>query len=98
MTIKEALKELKEAQYIGEDGNMAVNTPTKRGAWIKFRQRWREDIGDHEAQELTEEYIGTAWLHLVSELPKDEQERFEDAEWYVDYRNPSPYEVWVYSF
>ena len=44
MTIKEAMEELKTPQYIGEEGDMAVNCKTKRGAWLKFRKQTRDDV------------------------------------------------------
>ena len=102
MTIKEAKKELAEAQWIGEDGNMACISSTPKGALRKFKRRTHEDVGLFEADELTIENVGLGWLHLASELTEAEKEKnseLAECEWYVSYSkdDTSPYQVYVYS-
>lgn len=93
------MKELRTAEYIGEDGGMVVNCPTLIGAYRKMRQRWIEDCGESDWQDFNEdvdlmENIGTAWLHLAT---KEDQDRFgEDVEWYVSLEKKSNYRVWCY--
>mgnify|MGYP001611260870 CR=1 FL=1 len=77
---KSMLKDLKEACYVGEDGNMATICKTKRGAWIKFRQQVGEDCGEYEASEIKMEDIDESVAHLAA--PEEIEENDEYA-WYV---------------
>jgi len=101
MTIKEAMEELKTPQYIGEEGDMAVNCKTQLGAFIKFKQQVREDCGESsEVEEMTMDNIGIGWVFIVTDEMKKEdcEDRFEeDTEYYVSYKEKSPYQVWTYT-
>lgn len=91
MTIKEVMEELKTPQYLGEEGDMAVNCKTMRGAWLKFRRQVREDCGETEAEEILEDNVGIGWVFLATEKEKE----YEEMEYYVSYLKKSPYQVWV---
>jgi len=94
--IKQVLKSLRsEATWIGEDGAMACVSKTEQSAFKKFKALMSECVGDYEASELKIDDIGIGWLFLVTNENKDDFE--SDTEWYVDYVNKSPYEVWVYN-
>lgn len=101
MEIKQAMKELKTAQYLGEEGDMAVNCKTKLGAFRKFKQQVREDCGESsELEDMTMDNIGIGWVFVVTaEMKKEDYEdRFEeDTEYYVSYKEKSPYQVWIYT-
>jgi hypothetical protein len=98
MTNKEQklFKELqKEAFYIGEEGEMACFAKTEMGAQRKFRARIREDCGDSwELEELSKENIGIGWFQFATEAEKEEYG--QDCEYFVSYKEKTPYEVWVY--
>lgn len=102
MTIKEAIKQLRDGCYIGEDGDMAVYCKTELGAWRKFKKRVIEDCGEDEFElmEYSRENIGIGWLFIATD---EDRKRFGDDEvdWYIDYENMSKgnvcgVEVWVY--
>lgn len=90
--------ELKNPCYIGEDGAMCVKCPTELGALRKFRKQWINDCGidDEALGEITSETIGVGWLHLVTDSDRRTGEFEDDCEWYISYKEKSPYEVWVY--
>jgi phosphoribosylaminoimidazole (AIR) synthetase len=97
MTIQEAMKELKEPQYLGEEGDMAVNCKTKIGAYRKFRQLVREDRGEcSELEEMSIENVGIGFVFIATEKEKEELS-MEESEYYVSYTKKSPYQVWVYT-
>lgn len=96
--MKQYLKELSaEAQWIGEDGNAVCVSSTERGAFLKFKRLMRGDVGEIEADELKLEDVGKGYLHLATELTKEEHGEMEECEWYVDWsaNAKNPYEVWV---
>lgn len=81
-----------QACWIGEDGAMACAARTKTAALRKFKTLMRADCGDLEARALTVKGISRGWLRDATE-----QERDEDwAEWFVLYKEKTPYPVWVY--
>lgn len=93
-------EELQEAQYIGEDGGMVVNAKTPEEAYEKMSKRWIEDCGEEDFKDFQENWfkspddLSIGWLHLVT---PDRKKDFEpDIEWYVSYKEKSPYELWVY--
>lgn len=89
-------KELRNAEYVGEDGDMAVNCKTVLGALRKFRARVAEDVGWDESTELNEANIGRGWLHLATD--EDRENYGDDAEWYISYKKDAKndYPVWIY--
>lgn len=96
MTIKEVMTELEEADYIGEDGDMVVNTEKKEDALVAFRTRLCGDVGHMEAEEIKLEDIGIGYVYLITEEEKKSGEFDSDWEWYVSYTKPNKNKVWVY--
>jgi len=98
MTIEEAQIELEEAMWIGEDGNAACKAKSKRQAFSKFKNLMRQDVGELEASEMKLEEVGIGWLHLVKDLPEEERTGdIADCEWYVSWKEKTPYKVYVYN-
>lgn len=94
--LKGYMKDLRhEACWIGEDGGAACVAKTKEAAMRKFRALMRSDVGDLEAKEMNIEDVGIGWLHLPTEDDKDEWG--EDYQWFINHKEESPYEVWVYN-
>lgn len=86
--------ELREAVWIGEDGDMAVFCKTELGAFRKFRKLMKQDVGEQEAEEMDIENVRKGYFELAT---------FEDRaiwgneyDWFIRYHDPTPYEVWVY--
>ena len=50
---------------------------------------------DPAISDIKIEDIGIGWLHLATELPKEERGEIEEGDWYVAYKEESPYEVWI---
>lgn len=96
LKLKKILREqFKKAQWLGEDGEMVVNCKTKLGALKKFRELMREDVGEAEAQELTQEMINIQYLDLPTE---EDREYFGDEfDWVVRASTVTPYPVFVLS-
>ena len=96
ITLKQAIKEIKGVQYIGEDGNMAVICKDEVIACKKFNKKWKEDSGE-EAINIEPQDIGIGFLHLATD---EDRERFHDdeVEWYIDYHKKSPNQVFVTTF
>lgn len=92
--IKEILEELKTAEYVGEDGDMVVNAKDEEEALAKFRERWIEDCGEEDWNDIeyTLENVGVCWLHLTND---EEKLEMDDSEWYVSYVKPSKYQLFV---
>lgn len=81
-------KELeKKAEWIGEDGDMVCAAIGPRAAFKKFKQLMLDDLGPREAEEMSMDYIGTAWLILPI---SDDDGVFdgEQNEWFVSYVIP----------
>ena len=93
------LHDLHEAQWIGEDGAMACVSSSARGAFIKFKRLMRQDVGDLEAEEMKIEDVGVGWFYLPTEEEKKQiaDGEIEEYEWYVSYKKPNDYQVFVYS-
>lgn len=88
-------RDLQEAVWIGEDGDMAIDGRfSKRYAWIQFRKLMREDVGEPEASEIEIADVDRGWFKLPT--PEDIEEDGENHDWYVHYRIKSKYPVWVY--
>lgn len=101
MTIEQKLiKEgLQEAQYIGEDGGMVVDGRfTELGAYRKMMKRWKEDTGEvEEFKEFCQpDDLSMGYLHLMTPEKREKIGAEEDVEWYVSWKDKSPYEVWVF--
>ena len=96
MTKNEMIAELRgDAQWIGEDGNMATISSSQLGAFRKFKKEIEAVGGDME--DLTADDVQIAWAYLTTEKDKEEM---EDCEWYVSYKQPEidgvkGVEVWV---
>lgn len=91
--------DFKEAICLGEEGDMMTcAAKTERGAWIKFRQRMRDDVGEEEAKEIKLENVGIGWLHLMDDKDREEMGVEEDNEWFVSTTKKTLYQVWVYTF
>lgn len=93
---KKIKKELtKEAEYIGEDGDMCCIAKSPEAALRKFKKRWKDDVGPYDMPEFSLDDIGGGWLWLVDKTNNEEAERFEDSDWFIDYRNTSDCQVFV---
>lgn len=95
---KSMIEDLKDACYVGEDGAMATQCKTKRGAWIKFRKQVREDCGEYEASEIKLDDIIKAWAHVAT---KEEFEEWGgECEWFVNFGEKKEgvrnFPVWYY--
>lgn len=89
------LKRMKEAVFVGEDGNMACAATTARGALIKFRRLYRScDIGEREVQDLLEEHVGTVPFFLNDKNPEFDT----DCEWYVNWSGKESSSFSLYSY
>jgi hypothetical protein len=93
LTLKQAIKELKSVQYIGEDGDMAIICKDEFIACRKFKKKWSEDSGEDEL-EIEPRDITIGFLHLATD---EDRERFSDdeVEWYIDYSKESPNPVFA---
>lgn len=91
-------KELtKDAEYIGENGDMCCFAISAESALKKFKRKWRDDVGEYDVPEMTVDDVGIGWLWLVDKYNQEEVDRFDESEWFVDCRNESDFEVFVYS-
>ena len=91
------MEELKTPQYIGEEGDMAVNCKTKRGAWLKFRKQTRDDVGDYEANEIEIDDIREGYVHLPTDEEIELGEVEDDCEYFIS-RKENENKVWVLSY
>lgn len=99
--IDEIFKRLfKEADYVGEDGNMVCASTSERGAMIKFRRRVREDVGEIDADEMVVDSMGFGYLLLVDEKNENHQHMVGESEWYINWGGTevSDYKVYVYHY
>lgn len=85
------IAELKSAQWIGEDGNMAVIAKTKLGAWRKIKKEMDEVGAETEDLALDKEWencMSIAWAYLATDKDRQENEWEDAAEvrWYVSYK------------
>lgn len=105
MTKQKMVSELKSAQWIGEEGNMATISSSALGAWRKFKKEILEVGGDIEGLGIEQVQIG--WAYLCTEKTKKENEDmgedWEDASWYVSYKlakidGVKGVKVWVLNF
>lgn len=91
----------KEAEYIGEDGDMVCQATTERGALIKFKRRIREDCGDLDAEEVEMQYVGVGWLRLPHSVEEENQGDDPPVAWLVSFEKPHENipcrEVYVYA-
>ena len=98
--IEKYYKEIEvEADYVGEDGNMACNAKTKMGALKMFRKRVEGDCGQEEADVIKISDIGIGYLFLTDKNNKDHEYMIsEGSEWYVNWSGEmsSDYKVYVY--
>ena len=92
MTINEALEELKQAMWIGEDGDAAVNAPNKRAALKAFKELELDDVGHYEASRIKPSDVGIGFVGLYTEEHAreegyDDLKSFCEAEsaWYVSW-------------
>ncbi len=87
-----------DAQYVGEDGDMVVRATSERGAFIKFKRRLKEDVGEIEASELSIDNVGICYMHLTDPT-NPEHRHLEDSEWFVNIgdRVKSDYKLFYYS-
>lgn len=86
---------MKEAVWVGEDGNMVCNSDSERGAWIKFKRLMKQDVGDLEVASMKEDgQVGIGWLHRPTAEQLDEWG--DEIEWWVSTKKTSPYFVWFY--
>ena len=92
LKIKEVLKELKDAQYVGEDGGMVVICPTRLGALRKFRKLMRQDVGDYEASELSIDEIGIVYIEVGHFWNNDGDE----CDWCSQGDPKKGYKAWSY--
>ena len=95
-------RDLQQAEYIGEDGGMAVDGRfTLLGAYRKMRQRWIQDCGEDDWEFFNEEAdlknnIGIGFFHLMTDADREEMGAERETEWFVSFEKKSPYKVWIY--
>lgn len=93
-SLKEIIKEdLKEAQWVGEDGDAVAHCKTQIGAWKKIRALMRSDVGDIEAEEITLDHIGIGYVHQLHEDGTPFTDEDGNESWYVSVRK-SPLQIW----
>lgn len=93
------MQQLKEPQYVGEDGSIAVNCKTQIGAWRKIRKQWRDDVSDYDASEIELDNITRGYARLATK--EDREEWGDEADWFVywgdsDKKRMNKNKVWVY--
>lgn len=95
--IKEYLKELKQAQWIGEDGEAVCVANSEKGALTKFKRLMRDDVGEVEARDIKLEDVGIGYLLLPTKEELKNGSVDPDWEWYVNWsgKRVSDYPVWI---
>lgn len=86
-----------EAEYVGEDGAMVCNAPTKAKALKLFKKRVTEDAGEAEAADMNIKDVGGVPIFLVEEENEDHRHLVADgAEWYVDWSGKTVSDYIIY--
>lgn len=93
--LKDTMNRLKNAEWIGEDGDMVCNCKTELGAYRKFRGLMR-DAEPEAAIEMDIENVGIGFLHFATDEDRKKMGGDFDGDWYVSYTVESDYPLFCY--